>query len=84
MTTQKLLNGIILAFSVIFVRFIDVRLYNLPLILVIGLIIVLIVGLMKLAARFFSLEEPVSKSTAIAVNFAVVLALTLSFFVLEL
>lgn len=84
MTTQKLLNGIILAFSVIFVRFIDVRLYNLPLILVIGLIIVLIVGLTKLAARFFSSEEPVSKSTAIAVNFAVVLALTLSFFVLEL
>ncbi len=84
MTKRKLLNGIILAFSVIFVRFIDVRLYNMHVILVILLIAALIAGLSKLASQFPSLEEPVSKRAALAINFALVLALALSFFALEL
>ncbi|PSL40483.1 hypothetical protein B0H99_105261 [Planomicrobium soli] len=84
MTKKKVLNGIILAFSVIFVRFIDVRIYNMHTVLVIGLIVGLIAALSKLASRFSSLEEPISKRAALAVNFVVILALTLSFFALEL
>ncbi|TWT24703.1 hypothetical protein [Planomicrobium sp. CPCC 101110] len=84
MTKQKLLNGIILAFSVIFVRFIDVRIYNMHVVLVILLIVALTAGLSKLAARLPSLEEPVARRSAIAINFAVLLALVLSFFALEL
>ncbi|TWT02299.1 hypothetical protein [Planomicrobium sp. CPCC 101079] len=84
MTKQKLLNGVILAFSVIFVRFIDVRIYNMHVVLVILLIVALIAGLSKLAARLPSLEEPVDRRKAIVINFAVLLALVLSFFALEL
>ena len=84
MTKRKLVNGIILAFSVIFIRFIDVRIYDMPMVLMILMIIGLIVGLTMLTSRFSSLEETVGRRTAMLVNTAVVLLLVLSFFALEL
>ncbi|MDN7243281.1 hypothetical protein QWY14_15865 [Planococcus sp. N028] len=83
MTKRKLINGIILAFSVIFVRFIDVRVYDMHPVLMILLIIGLIAGLMKLASRSGSLEETVSRRTSLLINSAVILMLALSYFVLE-
>jgi hypothetical protein len=78
------MNGIILAFSVVFIRFIDVRIYDMHIVLMISLIIGLIAGLTMFAARFSALEEPVGRRTAMLVNSAVVLVLVLSFFALEL
>ncbi len=83
MTKRKLMNGIILAFSVIFARFIDVQVYDMHPVLMILLIILLIVGLNKFVSRSSSLEETVSKRASLLINSAVALALLVSFFVLE-
>lgn len=84
MTKRKLVNGIVLAFSVVFIRFIDVLIYDMHIVLMILLIIGLIAVLTMLASRFSSLEETVGRRTAMLVNTAVVLLLVLSFFALEL
>lgn len=83
MTKRKLMNGIILAFSVIFVRFIDVRVFDMHPVFMVLLIILMIAGLAKLVSRSPSMEENVSKSTSTLVNTAVILVLVLSFFILE-
>lgn len=84
MTRKNLANGIVLAFSVILIRFIDVKIYDMNLIVNLLLIVGLIVGLMKLVDRIPSLEKPVSKTGAMATNFIVVLTIFLAFFIFEL
>lgn len=84
MTRKNLANGIVLAFSVILIRFIDVKIYDMNLIVNLLLIVGLIVGLMKLVERIPSLEKPVSKTGAMATNFIVVLTIFLAFFIFEL
>lgn len=84
MTRKNLANGIVLAFTVIFVRFIDVKIYDMHLIVNLLLIVGLIAGLMKLLDRFPSLENPVGKKGAMATNFIVVITIFLAFFIFEL
>ena len=84
MTRKNLANGIVLAFTVIFVRFIDVKIYDMHLIVNLLLIVGLIAGLMKLLDRFPSLKKPVGKKGAMATNFIVVITIFLAFFIFEL
>lgn len=84
MKRKNLVNGIILAFTVILVRFIDVHVYDMHLIVNLILIVGLIAGLMKIVDRFPALEEPVGKRTALFTNTTVVITIFLAFFILEL
>jgi len=84
MKRKNLVNGMILAFSVIFIRFIDVRVYDMPLILTLVLLMVLIYGGIRLVERFPALDEPVSKRTSLITNTLVIVTIFLAFFVLGL
>lgn len=84
MKRKNLVNGIALAFSVIFIRFLDVRIYDMPIVVSILLLVGLIFGLMNIIDRFPLLEAPVSRRTALLTNTIVILIIFLSFFVLEL
>ncbi|QMT17876.1 hypothetical protein H1Q58_02265 [Planococcus maritimus] len=84
MKRKNLVNGMILAFSVIFIRFIDVRVYDMPLILTLALLMGLIYGGIRLVERFPALDEPVSKRTSLITNTLVIVTIFLAFFVLGL
>ncbi|MFP3323061.1 hypothetical protein R0K05_08125 [Planococcus sp. SIMBA_160] len=84
MKRKNLVNGMILAFSVIFIRFIDVRVYDMPLLLTLALLMVLIYGGIRLVERFPALDEPVSKRTSLITNTLVIVTIFLAFFVLGL
>ncbi len=84
MKRKNLVNGMILAFSVVLIRFIDVRIYDLNLLVTLLLTAGLIFGLMKVVDRVPSLDEPVSKRIAAITNTAVVITIFLAFFVLGL
>lgn len=79
-----IVNGIILAFSVILVRYIDVHVYDMHIILNLLVLVGLIVGGMKIAERFPALDYDVSRKTGMVINTIVVLTIFLAFFVLEL
>ncbi|MFC3209571.1 MULTISPECIES: hypothetical protein [Planomicrobium] len=79
-----IVNGIILAFSVILVRYIDVHVYDMHIILNLLVLVGLIVGGMKIAERFPALDYDVSRKTGMIINTIVVLTIFLAFFVLEL
>lgn len=84
MKRKNLANGIVLAFSVIFIRFLDVHVYDMNLLFTLLLIVILIAGLMKLVDRLPSLDKPVGKQAAMITNITVVLVIFLSFFALGL
>ena len=84
MKRKNLVNGMILAFSVIFIRFIDVCVYDMPLLLTLALLMVLIYGGIRLVERFPALDEPVSKRTSLITNTLVIVTIFLAFFVLGL
>lgn len=84
MKRKNLVNGMVLAFSVVLIRFIDVRVYDLNLFVTLLLTAGLIFVLMKAVDRVKSLDEPVSKHTAAITNTAVVITIFLAFFVLGL
>ncbi|ANU16113.1 hypothetical protein [Planococcus maritimus] len=84
MKRKNLVNGMILAFSVIFIRFIDVRVYDMPLVVTLVLLMVLIYGGIRLVERFPALDEPVSKRTSLITNTLVIVTIFLAFFVLGL
>lgn len=84
MKRKNLVNGMVLAFSVVLIRFIDVRVYDLNLFVTLLLTAGLIFVLMKAVDRVKSLDEPVSKRTAAITNTAVVITIFLAFFVLGL
>ncbi|WP_033542700.1 hypothetical protein [Planococcus sp. CAU13] len=79
-----IVNGIILAFSVILVRYIDVHVYDMHIIVNLLVLVGLIVGGMKIAERFPALDYDVSKKVGMVINTIVVLTIFLAFFVLEL
>ncbi|OHX53878.1 hypothetical protein BB776_01645 [Planococcus salinarum] len=79
-----IVNGIILAFSVILVRYIDVHVYDMHIIINLLVLVALIVGGMKLAERFPALDDNVSRKTGTIINTIVVLTIFIAFFVLEL
>jgi len=79
-----IVNGIILAFSVILVRYIDVHVYDMHIIINLLVLVALIVGLMKFVERFQALDDTVSRKTGTIINTIVVLTIFLAFFVLEL
>ncbi|MDE4084775.1 hypothetical protein PO902_06940 [Planococcus maritimus] len=84
MKRKNLVSGMILAFSVILIRFIDVRVYDMPLILTLALLMVLIYGGIRLVERFPALDEPVSKKVSYITNTLVIVTIFLAFFVLGL
>lgn len=84
MKKKNLVNGMVLAFSVVLIRFIDVRVYDMNLLVTLLLTAGLIFVLMKVVDRIPSLDEPVSKRTAAITNTIVVLTIFLAFFVLGL
>ncbi len=84
MKRKNLVNGIILAFSVVLIRFIDVRIYDMNLIVTLLILVALIYGAMRVVDRFPSLDEPVSKRASFAVNTLVIIAIFLAFFVFKL
>lgn len=84
MKKKNLVNGMVLAFSVVLIRFIDVRVYDMNLLVTLLLTAGLIFALMKVVDRVPSLDEPVSKRAAAITNTAVVLTIFLAFFVLGL
>ena len=84
MKRKNLVNGMVLAFSVIFVRYLDVHVFNMNLVLNLLLLVGLIFGLMKLVDRVPALEEPVGKQTAVITNTLVVVTIFLAFFALDL
>ncbi|MGK7378953.1 hypothetical protein ACSFXN_14050 [Planococcus sp. 1R117A] len=84
MKRKNLVNGMILAFSVIFIRYLDVHVYDMNLMITLILIVVLIAGLMKIVDRFPFLEEPVGKRAAMVTNLTVVIVIFLCFFGLNL
>lgn len=84
MKRKNLVNGMILAFSVILIRFIDVRVYDMPLILTLALLMALIYGGIRLVERFPALDEPVSKKVSYITNTLVIVTIFLAFFVLGL
>lgn len=84
MKRKNLVNGMILAFSVILIRFIDVRIYDMPLIVTLMLLMALIYGGIRLVERFPALDEPVSKKTSFITNTLVIITIFLAFFVLGL
>lgn len=79
-----IVNGIILAFSVILVRYIDVHVYDMNIVINLLVLVALIVGGMKFAERFPALDYDVSKKTGMIINTLVVITIFLAFFVLEL
>lgn len=80
MKRKNLVNGMILAFSVVLVRFVDVRIYDMNLIVTLLLTAALIFGLMKVADRFPALEAPVTKRTANITSVIVIAAIFAAFF----
>ncbi|MBT2581322.1 hypothetical protein [Planococcus sp. ISL-109] len=84
MKRKNLVNGMILAFSVILIRFIDVRVYDMPLIVTLVLLMALIYGGIRLVERFPALDEPVSKKMSFITNTLVIITIFTAFFVLEL
>jgi len=84
MKRKNLVNGMILAFSVVLIRFIDVRLYDMNLIVTLLILVALIYGAMRVVERFPSLDQPVSKRTSFAVNTLVIIAIFLAFFIFKL
>lgn len=84
MKRKNLVNGMVLAFSVVFIRFLDVRVYDMNLIVTLVLLAGLIFGLMQLVDKFPSLEKPVERRTAAITNVLVVAIIFLAFFALEL
>lgn len=84
MKRVHIMNGIILAFSVILVRYIDVHVYDMHIILNLLVLVALIVGLMKFIERFPALDATVSRKTGTIINTVVVITIFLAFFVLEL
>lgn len=79
-----IVNGIILAFSVILVRYIDVHVYDMHIIINLLVLVALIVGLMKFVERFPALDDTISKKAGRIINTIVVLTIFIAFFVLEL
>jgi hypothetical protein len=84
MKRKNLVNGMILAFSVILVRFIDVRVYDMPLIVTLVLLMAMIYAGIRVVERFPALDEPVSKKVSYITNTLVIITIFLAFFVLEL
>lgn len=79
-----IVNGIILAFSVILVRYIDVHVYDMHIIINLLVLVALIMGGMKFAQRFPALDYDVSRKAGMIINTIVVLTIFIAFFVLEL
>lgn len=84
MKRKNLVNGMILAFSVVLIRFIDVRIYDMNLIVTLLILVALIYGAMRIVERFPSLDQPVSKKTSFTVNTLVIIAIFLAFFIFKL
>jgi len=84
MKRKNLVNGMILALSVVLIRFIDVRIYDMNLVVTLLILAALIYGAMRIVERFPSLEEPVSKQTSFTVNTLVILFIFLVFFIFKL
>lgn len=84
MKRKNLVNGMILALSVVLIRFIDVRIYDMNLVVTLLILGALICGAMRIVERFPSLEEPVSKQTSFTVNTLVILFIFLVFFIFKL
>ena len=84
MKRKNLVNGMILALSVVLIRFIDVRIYDMNLVATLLILGALIYGAMRIVERFPSLEEPVSKQTSFTVNTLVILFIFLVFFIFKL
>lgn len=84
MKRKNLVNGMILAFSVVLIRFIDVRIYDMNLIVTLLILVALIYGAMRIVERFPSLDQPVSKQTSFTVNTLVIIAIFLAFFIFKL
>lgn len=84
MKRKNLVNGMILAFSVVLIRFIDVRIYDMNLIVTLLILVALIYGAMRIVERFPSLDQPVSKRTSFTVNTLVIIAIFLAFFIFKL
>ena len=84
MKRKNLVNGMILALSVVLIRFIDVRIYDMNLVATLLILAALIYGAMRIVERFPSLEEPVSKQTSFTVNTLVILFIFLVFFIFKL
>lgn len=79
-----IVNGIILAFSVILVRYIDVHVYDMHIIINLLVLVALIVGGMKFVERFQALDDTISRKSGTIINTIVVLTIFIAFFVLEL
>ena len=77
-------NGIILAFSVILVRYIDVHVYDMHIVINLLILVALIYGLLKFVERFQALDDNDSRKTGSIINTIVVLTIFIAFFVLEL
>lgn len=84
MKRKNLVNGMILAFSVVLIRFIDVRIYDMNLVVTLLILAALIYGAMRIVEHFPSLEQPVSKQTSFTVNTLVILVIFLVFFIFKL
>ncbi len=84
MKRKNLVNGMILAFSVVLIRFIDVRIYDMNLIVTLLILVALIYGAMRFVERFPSLDQPVSKQTSFTVNTLVIISIFLAFFIFKL
>ncbi|ALS79824.1 hypothetical protein ACQKDD_02925 [Planococcus kocurii] len=84
MKQKNLVNGIILAFSVVLIRFIDVQIYDMNLVVTLLILVALIYGAMRFVERFPSLDQPVSKRAAFTVNTLVIVAIFLAFFIFKL
>lgn len=84
MKRKNLVNGIILAFSVVLIRFIDVRIYDMNIIVTLLLLVALIYGAMRIVERFPSLDQPVSKRMSFTVNTLVIISIFLMFFIFKL
>ncbi len=84
MKRKNLVNGIILAFSVVLIRFIDVRIYDMNLVVTLLILVGLIYGAMRIVDRFPALDEPVTKRASYAVNTLVIISIFLAFFVFKL
>lgn len=84
MKRKNLVNGMILAFSVVLIRFIDVRIYDMKLIVTLLILGALIYGAMRIVERFPSLDQSVSKQTSFTVNTLVIISIFLAFFIFKL
>ncbi len=84
MKRKNLVNGMILAFSVILIRYISVHVYEMPLVLTLILLMALIYAGIRLVEQFPALDEPVGKKMALATNTLVIVTIFLMFFVLKL